>query len=127
MSRSEDPTLIELEHAASATGEIHSITGGSIGIRGHFTPGQALLVRPGTRVFVITVDDADEFLDKFTADAAEDAAAGAAFDTAQSVADKLVSAAKAAVGSVDPAQRSGAESVVQAVKEAAKQAKRGNQ
>lgn len=127
MSSSEDPTLVELEHAASATGEIHSITSGSIGIVGHFTPGQALVVRPGTRVFVITVDDADEFLDKFTADAAEDAAAAAAFDTAESVADKLVRAAKVAFGDVDPAQRSGAESVVKAVKEAAKQAKRGNQ
>lgn len=126
MSRSEDPNLIWLERAASATGEIHSITGDSIAIRGQFTPGQALVVRPGARVFVITIDDADEFLDNLTAEAAENAAAAAAFDTAQSVADKVIKAAKMAVGRAAMLPSDGAQTVADAVIHAAKAAKRGN-
>ncbi|MGH3953689.1 MAG: hypothetical protein ACRDTI_06600 [Mycobacterium sp.] len=126
MSRSEDPILIELERSASATGEIHSITNDSIEIRGIYTPGQALVVRPGARVFVIVAEDAEEILDRFVAEAAEDAAAGAAFDTAQSVADKVIKAAKAAVGRAAMLPSDGAQTVADAVISAAKAAKRGN-
>ncbi|MGW4097107.1 hypothetical protein [Mycobacterium sp. NPDC004974] len=58
MSRAENPTLRELEYDASATGEIHSITTDSIEIRGIFTPGQSLVLRPGAKVFILTADDA---------------------------------------------------------------------
>lgn len=97
MSRSEDPTLIDLENAANATGEIHSMTGDSIEIRGIFTPGQALVLRPGARVFVLAVDDAIEILDGLTADSAADAAAAAADKAAQAVTKAVVSAASQAV------------------------------
>ncbi|SHU93681.1 Uncharacterised protein [Mycobacteroides abscessus subsp. abscessus] len=126
MSRSEDPTLVELERAASATGEIHTITTDSIEIHGIFTPGQALVVRPGARVFLIVADDADEILDGFTSDAAEDAAACAAFDTAQSVAGRVVKAAKEAVERAAPSLRDGAETVADAVIKAAEAAMRGD-
>ncbi|OCB42533.1 hypothetical protein A5722_31000 [Mycobacterium vulneris] len=62
MSRAEDPTLRELECDASATGEIHSINTDSIEIRGIFTPGQALTLRPGVKVFILTADDAIDLL-----------------------------------------------------------------
>lgn len=93
MSRSEDPTLIDLENAASATGEIHSMSGDSIEIRGIFTPGQALVLRPGARVFVLAVDDAIEILDGLAADAA----AAAADKAAQAVTKAVVSAASQAI------------------------------
>lgn len=62
MSRAEDPILRELEYDASAVGEIHSITTDSIEIRGIFTPGQSLTLRPGVKVFILTADDAIELL-----------------------------------------------------------------
>ncbi|MGC7247372.1 hypothetical protein, partial [Mycobacteroides abscessus] len=61
------------------------------------------------------MDDADEFLDNLTADAAEKAAAAAAFDTAQSVADKVIKAAKMAVGRAAMLPSDGAQTVADAV------------
>ncbi|GLE58625.1 hypothetical protein NJBCHELONAE_39350 [Mycobacteroides chelonae] len=97
MSRSEDPTLVNLETAASASGEIISMTGDSIEIQGIFTPGQALVLRPGARVFVLAVDDAIEILDGLTADAAAEAAAAAAAKAAHEVAKAVATAAGQAV------------------------------
>ncbi|OCB44000.1 hypothetical protein A5721_22330 [Mycobacterium vulneris] len=88
MSRADDPILQKLEGAASATGEIHSINTDSIEIRGIFTPGQALVLRPGVKVFVLAAADAIEILDGFTSDAADAAA--------ESVADAVIKAAEKA-------------------------------
>lgn len=97
MSRSEDPTLVELEHAASATGEIQSFTTDSIAICGNFTLGQGLVLRPGARVFVLAVDDAIEILDGLVADAAADDAAAAAVKAAREVTKAVIAAATQAV------------------------------
>lgn len=75
MSKAEDPTLRELEYEASATGEIRSITTDSIEIRGIFTPGQSLVLRPGAKVFILTADDAIDLLARH-ADAAVEVVVG---------------------------------------------------
>lgn len=64
----ENLTLQMLEYEASAYGEIHSITTDSIEIRGNFTPGQSLVLRPGAKVFVLTTDNAITVLEHHLAD-----------------------------------------------------------
>lgn len=83
----EHKTLQMLECEATAYGEIHSITTDSIEIRGDFTPGQSLVLRPGAKVFILTADDAIDVLDGF-ANAAVDAANEAAAEAARGAAKK---------------------------------------
>lgn len=95
----ENQTLQMLEYEASAYGEIHSITTDSIEIRGNFTPGQSLVVRPGARVFVLTVDDAIKVLDSHAADriaAAVDEAVEAAIETERAAVKARAQAAEKA-------------------------------
>lgn len=131
MSRSEDPFIQELEHSASATGEIHSFTTDSIEIRGIFTPGQALVLRPGARVYVLAGTDAVEVIEGFIADAevaAEEGAAEKAVRAAvESFADEVVEAAKDAVSRAAPSQADGAQMLADALIAAIEKAKQGGE
>ncbi|WP_100454734.1 hypothetical protein [Mycobacteroides abscessus] len=131
MSRSEDPFILELQAGASATGEIHSFTTESIEIRGTFTLGQGLVLRPGAKVYILADDDAVDVINGFIADAevaAEDGAAEKAVHAAvDSFADEAIEAVKDAVSQIDPSLADSAQKVADALIAAIEKAKRGDE
>ncbi|SLC01174.1 hypothetical protein [Mycobacteroides abscessus] len=131
MSRSEDPFILELQAGASAVGEIHSFTTGSIGIRGSFTLGQGLVLRPGAKVYILADSDAVDVITGFIADAEEAAEEGAADKAVraavESFADEVIEAAKDAVSQIDPSLTDGAQNVADALIAAIRKAKRGGE
>lgn len=131
MSRSEDPFILELQAGASAVGEIHSFTTGSIGIRGSFTLGQGLVLRPGAKVYVLADTDALEVINGFIADAevaAEEGAAHKAVGAAvESFASEVIEAVKDAVSRAAPSQLDGAQMVADVLIAAVETAKRGGE
>ncbi|MDO3083752.1 Uncharacterised protein [Mycobacteroides abscessus subsp. abscessus] len=131
MSRSEDPFILELQAGASATGEIHSFTTESIEIRGTFTLGQGLVLRPGAKVYILADDDAVDVINGFIADAevaAEEGAAEKAVHAAvDSFADEAIEAVKDAVSQIDPSLADGAQKVADALIAAIEKAKRGDE
>lgn len=54
----EHPTLAALYAADVAFGEIAEVTADTITITGDFRPSDAIALRPGTRVYVLTADQA---------------------------------------------------------------------
>lgn len=58
----EHPTLAELYGRGIPFGEISEVTADTITITGDFPPGDAVTLRPGTRVYVLTADDAIELV-----------------------------------------------------------------
>lgn len=54
----ENPILAELYRAEISTGEVSEITRDSITIKGDFPPGATITLRPGTRVYVLTEQEA---------------------------------------------------------------------
>lgn len=54
----EHPTLAELYAQGIPFGEIAEVTADTITITGDFRPGDAVTLRPGMRVYVLTADDA---------------------------------------------------------------------
>ncbi|SLI18268.1 Uncharacterised protein [Mycobacteroides abscessus subsp. massiliense] len=130
MSRSEDPFILELQAGASATGEIHSFTTDSIEIRGTFTLGQGLVLRPGAKVYILADIDAVDVINGFIADAevaAEEGAAEKAVHAAvDSFADEAIEAVKDAVSQIDPSLADGAQKVADALIAAIEKAKRGD-
>ncbi|CPR91347.1 hypothetical protein [Mycobacteroides abscessus] len=131
MSRSEDPFILELQAGASATGEIHSFTTESIEIRGTFTLGQGLVLRPGAKVYILADDDAVDVINGFIADAevaAEEGAAEKAVHAAvDSFADEAIEAVKDAVSQIDPSLADSAQKVADALIAAIEKAKRGDE
>ncbi|SKS48175.1 hypothetical protein [Mycobacteroides abscessus] len=131
MSRSEDPFILELQAGASATGEIHSFTTESIEIRGTFTLGQGLVLRPGAKVYILADDDAVDVINGFIADAevaAEEGAAEKAVHAAvDSFADGAIEAVKDAVSQIDPSLADSAQKVTDALIAAIEKAKRGDE
>ncbi|MDM1886485.1 hypothetical protein [Mycobacteroides abscessus] len=131
MSRSEDPFILELQAGASATGEIHSFTTDSIEIRGTFTLGQGLVLRPGAKVYILADDDAVDVINGFIADAevaAEEGAAEKAVHAAvDSFADEAIEAVKDAVSQIDPSLADSAQKVADALIAAIEKAKRGDE
>lgn len=131
MSISEDPFILELQAGASAVGEIHSFTTDSIDIRGTFTLGQGLVLRPGAKVYVLTDSHAVEVIDGFIADAKEAADEGAAEDAVraavESFADEAIDAVKEAVNQFEPPLIDGAQMVADALIAAIEKAKRGGE
>ncbi|SIF96977.1 Uncharacterised protein [Mycobacteroides abscessus subsp. abscessus] len=131
MSRSEDPFILELQAGASATGEIHSFTTDSIEIRGTFTLGQGLVLRPGSKVYILADDDAVDVINGFIADAevaAEEGAAEKAVHAAvDSFADEAIEAVKDAVSQIDPSLADSAQKVADALIAAIEKAKRGDE
>lgn len=131
MSRSEDPFILELQAGASATGEIHSFTTESIEIRGTFTLGQGLVLRPGAKVYILADDDAVDVINGFIADAevaAEEGAAEKAVHAAvDSFADEAIEAVKDAVSQIDPSLADSAQKVAAALIAAIEKAKRGDE
>lgn len=131
MSISEDPFILELQAGASAVGEIHSFTTDSIEIRGTFTLGQGLVLRPGAMVYVLTDTHAVEVIDGFIADAKEAADEGAAEEAVraavESFADEAIDAVKEAVNRAAPSHIDGAQMVADALIAAIEKAKRGDQ
>ncbi|MBN7473101.1 hypothetical protein PROPHIGD89-1_8 [Mycobacterium phage prophi89-1] len=131
MSRSEDPFILELQAGASATGEIHSFTTESIEIRGTFTLGQGLVLRPGAKVYILADDDAVDVINGFIADAevaAEEGAAEKAVHAAvDSFADGAIEAVKDAVSQIDPSLADSAQKVADALIAAIEKAKRGDE
>jgi hypothetical protein len=95
----ENLTLQMLEYEASAYGEIHSMDTDSIEIRGNFTPGQSLVIRPGAKVFVLTADNAIKVLDSHAAEriaVAVDEAVEAAIETERAAVKARAEAAEKA-------------------------------
>lgn len=131
MSISEDPFILELQAGASAIGEIHSFTTDSIEIRGTFTLGQGLVLRPGAKVYVLTDTHAVEVIDGFIADAREAADEGAAEEAVRaavdSFADEAIDAVKEAVNQIEPPLIDGAQMVADALIAAIEKAKRGGE
>ncbi|SKM69328.1 hypothetical protein [Mycobacteroides abscessus] len=131
MSRSEDPFILELQAGASATGEIHSFTTESIEIRGTFTLGQGLVLRPGAKVYILADDDAVDVINGFIADAEVAAEEGAAEDAVRaavdSFADGAIEAVKDAVSQIDPSLADSAQKVTDALIAAIEKAKRGDE
>ncbi|MDO2982002.1 hypothetical protein [Mycobacteroides abscessus] len=131
MSRSEDPFILELQAGASATGEIQSFTTESIEIRGTFTLGQGLVLRPGAKVYILADDDAVDVINGFIADAevaAEEGAAEKAVHAAvDSFADGAIEAVKDAVSQIDPSLADSAQKVADALIAAIEKAKRGDE
>ncbi|WJJ56295.1 hypothetical protein [Mycobacteroides abscessus] len=131
MSRSEDPFILELQAGASATGEIHSFTTESIEIRGTFTLGQGLVLRPGAKIYILADDDAVDVINGFIADAevaAEEGAAEKAVHAAvDSFADEAIEAVKDAVSQIDPSLADSAQKVADALIAAIEKAKRGDE
>ncbi|MBE5476954.1 hypothetical protein E3G68_004277 [Mycobacteroides abscessus] len=131
MSRSEDPFILELQAGASATGEIHSFTTESIEIRGTFTLGQGLVLRPGAKVYILADTDAVGVINGFIAaaeEAAEDVVAEKAVHAAvNSFADEAIEAVKDAVSQIDPSSADSAEKVADALVAAIGKAKRGGE
>lgn len=131
MSISEDPFILELQAGASAVGEIHSFTTDSIEIRGTFTLGQGLVLRPGAKVYVLTDTHAVEVIDGFIADAKEAADEGAAEEAVRaavdSFADEAIDAVKEAVNQIEPPLIDGAQMVADALIAAIEKAKRGGE
>lgn len=58
MSSNENPILRDLHARATAVGEIESFTTDAITIRGPFTGGVGIALRPGVRVFILDEDTA---------------------------------------------------------------------
>ncbi|WP_078344045.1 hypothetical protein [Mycobacteroides chelonae] len=131
MSISEDPFILELQVGASAVGEIHSFTTDSIEIRGTFTLGQGLVLRPGAKVYVLADTHAVEVIDGFIADAKEAADEGAAEEAVraavESFADEVIDAVKEAVNQIEPPLIDGAQMVADALIAAIQKAKRGGE
>jgi len=131
VSISEDPFILELQAGASAVGEIHSFTTDSIEIRGTFTLGQGLVLRPGAKVYVLTDTHAVEVIDGFIADAKEAADEGAAEEAVRaavdSFADEAIDAVKEAVNQIEPPLIDGAQMVADALIAAIEKAKRGGE
>lgn len=132
MSRSEDPFILELQAGASATGEIHSsFTTESIEIRGTFTLGQGLVLRPGAKVYILADTDAVGVINGFIAAAEEAAEEGAAEDAVRaavdSFADEAIEAVKDAVSQIDPSLADSAQKVADALIAAIEKAKRGDE
>lgn len=131
MSISEDPFILELQAGASAVGEIHSFTTDSIEIRGTFTLGQGLVLRPGAKVYVLTDSHAVEVIEGFITDAeiaADEGAAEKAVRAAvEAFGDEVIGAAKAAVERAAPSLIDGAQMVADALIAAIEKAKRGGE
>ncbi|SIJ94737.1 hypothetical protein [Mycobacteroides abscessus] len=131
MSRSEDPFILGLQAGASPTGEIHSFTTESIEIRGTFTLGQGLVLRPGAKVYILADRDAVDVINGFIAaaeEAAEEAAAEDAVRAAvDSFADGAIEAVKDAVSQIDPSLSDSAQKVADALIAAIEKAKRGDE
>lgn len=58
MGQSEHPALRDLRQCVNAVGEIDSVTTDCITINGIFRPGDAIEMRPGARVLVVTEEAA---------------------------------------------------------------------